>query len=104
MTRRQSQVGKTRPLDRRPCDTCGELIFFAFSPVSNSWRALTAEPVSDDRRAFSWVLIEAKAWPRAHLMEHYTIYRGLSDDQARDLVDDYPHHLLHIHPEESPDD
>lgn len=53
MSRRKSQVGKTRPLDRRPCDTCGELIFFAFSPVSESWRALTAEPVTDDRRAFA---------------------------------------------------
>lgn len=25
MSRRKSQVGKTRPLDRRPCDSCGEL-------------------------------------------------------------------------------
>lgn len=85
----------------RSCESCGKPIVFGVRmPVGDGWRAFDAAEVTDDRRAFSWVLIEAKAWPRAHLMEHYTIYRGLSDGQARDLVDDYPHHLLHVHDRE----
>jgi len=59
MTRRKSLVGNTRPLDRRPCDSCGESIFFAFSPV-NRWDRrrharvcyLWRSPVS---RALSWL-------------------------------------------------
>lgn len=98
MTRRKSQVGKTRPLDRRQCDTCGESIFFAFSPVSDSWRALTAEPVSDDRRAFALVVLNAQAWRRVDLLEHYLITRQVDEEKARELVDTYPHHLLHVHP------
>lgn len=97
MTRRRSQVGKTRPLDRRPCDTCGELIFFAYSPVSSSWRPLTAQPVSDDRRAFALVVINAQAWRRVDLLEHYLVTREVDEEKARELVDTYPHHLFHTH-------
>ena len=100
MTRRKSQVGKTRPLDRRQCDTCGESIFFAFSPVSESWRALTAEPVTDDRRAFALVVVNAQAWRRVDLLEHYLITRQVDEEKARELVDTYPHHLLHVHDRE----
>ena len=100
MTRRKSQVGKTRPLDRRQCDTCGESIFFAYSPVSESWRALTAEPVTDDRRAFALVVLNAQAWRRVDLLEHYLITRQVDEEKARELVDTYPHHLLHVHDRE----
>ena len=100
MSRRKSQVGKTRPLDRRPCDTCGESIFFAFSPVSDSWRALTAEPVSDDRRAFALVVVNTQAWRRVDLLEHYLITKQVGEEKARELVDTYPHHLLHVHDRE----
>ena len=100
MTRRKSQVGKTRPLDRRPCDTCGEPIFFAYSPVSESWRALTAEPVTDDRRAFALVVVNAQAWRRVDLLEHYLITKQVGEEKARELVDTYPHHLLHVHDRE----
>ena len=92
MSRRKSQVGKTRPLDRRPCDTCGESIFFAFSPVSESWRALTAEPVTDDRRAFALVVVNAQAWRRVDLLEHYLVTRQV--DEGRPAGGStYPHHL-----------
>ena len=100
MTRRKSQVGKTRPLDRRQCDTCGESIFFAYSPVSESWRALTAEPVTDDRRAFALVVVNAQAWRRVDLLEHYLVTRQVDEEKARELVDTYPHHLLHVHDRE----
>ena len=100
MTRRKSLVGNTRPLDRRPCDSCGESIFFAFSPVFESWRALTAEPVTDDRRAFALVVVNTQAWRRVDLLEHYLITKQVGEENARELVDTYPHHLLHVHDRE----
>ena len=100
MAHRKSQVGKTRPLDHRPCDTCGESIFFAFSPVSESWRALNADQVTDDRKAFALVLLGTQAWRRVDLLEHYLVSRQVSEEKARELVDGYPHHLLHTHHQE----
>jgi hypothetical protein len=101
MTRRKASFrGSLRPLDRRPCDSCGESIFFAFSPVSESWRALTAEPVTDDRRAFALVVVNTQAWRRVDLLEHYLITRQVNEEKARELIDTYPHHLLHVHDRE----
>ena len=101
MTRRKASFrGSPGPLDRRPCDSCGEDIFFAFSPVSSSWRALTAEPVTDDRRAFALVVVNTQAWRRVDLLEHYLITKQVGEEKARELVDTYPHHLLHVHDRE----
>ena len=58
--------------------------------------------VSDDRRAFALVVINAQAWRRVDLLEHYLITRQVDEEKARELVDTYPHHLLHVH--ESEDD
>lgn len=69
---RKSATGKQRPLDVRPCETCGEDIFFALrAPIGGSWRALNAAPVTDDRKAFALVLIGHQAWRRVDLLEHY---------------------------------
>lgn len=68
--------------------------------MSESWRALTAEPVTDDRRAFALVVVNAQAWRRVDLLEHYLVSREVSEEKARELVDTYPHHLLHTHHQE----
>lgn len=100
MSRRKSQVGKTRPLDRRPCATCGESIFFAYNPVTESWRPLSAEPVSDARRSLAFVVVNAQAWRPVDLLEHYVVTKEMPEEKARELVDTYPHHLLHVHDRE----
>lgn len=91
---RKSATGKQRPLDLRPCESCGEDIFFALrAPIGNSWRPLDARPVTDDRKAFALVLIGHQAWRRVDLLEHYLITRQVDEEKARELVDTYPHHL-----------
>lgn len=95
---RKSATGKQRPLDVRPCETCGEDIFFALrAPIGGSWRALNAAPVTDDRKAFALVLIGHQAWRRVDLLEHYLVTREVTEEKARELADTYPHHLLHTH-------
>lgn len=92
--------GKTRPADRRPCTTCGASIFFAQRVGRDglSWRPFNAEPsTTDGLRQVSHVLIGDQAWRRTDLIEHWHVRQEITEDAARALVDDYPHHLLHQH-------
>lgn len=98
--RRRSLLGTTRPLDRRPCDTCGEPIFFAQRIPSDQWRAFTATPAGVNHRPFAYVVIGVQAWRRVDLLEHYLITRQVTEEKARELIDTYPHHLLHTHDRE----
>ena len=34
------------------------------------------------------------------LLEHYLITKQVGEEKARELVDTYPHHLLHVHDRE----
>lgn len=88
-------AAKTSPTDPRPCTVCGDLILLAKSSVSGNWRPFSAFPADDMLRPFAWVLIGTQAWPKTDLIEHYMVTRELGEAKARDLVEDYPHHLLH---------
>lgn len=96
---------KIGPLDRRPCrDNCGQDVILAQRIPTGKWRALDATPVTDDRMSFAMVLVGSQAWRRGDLLEHYVVSREISEDKARELVDTYPHHLLHVHDDESEGD
>lgn len=103
-----TRTGKTRPLDKRPCETCGEPIFFAlrvplYAGGPAVWRAMDAAPVTGDLRAPAYVLVGTQVWRRVDLVEHWHVTKEISEDAARGLVDDYEHHLLHIHEREDDD-
>ena len=95
--------GKRRPLDRRPCNSgCGMDVIIAkrmplYAGGPAVWRALNADEVTDDRRSFAYVLVGTQAWRRVDLVEHWHVSQEISEEAARLLVDDYPHHLLHTH-------
>ena len=92
---------KTSPLDRRPCrDGCGVDVIVAQRMPIGKWRALNADQVTDDRKAFALVLLGTQVWRRVDLLEHYLVSREVSEEKARELVDTYPHHLLHTHHQE----
>ena len=90
------------PTTPRPCrdEECGFPVIVAQRVAAAgklTWRVFDATPVTDDRRSFAHVLVGTQAWRRVDLIEHWHVTREISEEQARDLVDDYPHHLLHIH-------
>lgn len=104
---RASLAGKQLPgpTTPRPCrdEDCDGLVIVAQRVAGNgklTWRVFDAIPVTDDRRSFAHVLVGTQAWRRVDLVEHWHVTREIPEDQARDLVDDYPHHLLHVHDRE----
>ena len=62
--------------------------------------AREASPKRDQLEAFALVLLGTQAWRRVDLLEHYLVSREVSEEKARELVDTYPHHLLHTHHQE----
>ena len=87
----------------RVCPDCGTPVISALRmPAADGHRLFDASEVRDDRRAFAWVIVSGHAWPRTAPIDRYADRQRLTDDQARDLADEYPHHLLHVH--ESEDD
>ena len=87
----------------RVCPDCGTPVISALRmPAADGHRLFDASEVRDDRRAFAWVIVSGNAWLRTALIDRYVYRQRLTENQARDLADEYPHHLLHVH--ESEDD
>lgn len=88
------------PLTPRPCrDGCGIRVVLARRQPANRWGAFeeaTRNPHHLEAVG-SWVLVGEQAWRPPDLAEHYVTSRGLSDDAARDLVNEFPHHRPHHH-------
>ena len=67
----------------------------AKSQVTGRYQPFSAYPADDMLRPFAWVLANGTAWQRTDLIEHYAVHREMGETAARELVEDYPHHLLH---------
>ena len=89
----------------RVCPDCGARVISALRmPSADGHRLFDAHEVLDDRRAFAWVIVSGNAWLRTTLIDKYVYRQRLTLNQARDLADEYPHHLLHVHDDESEGD
>lgn len=93
---------------RRACQSCGRPVTFLISPFSDNWR--TFEPTPVDRLSSAQVVaypVESRrAWRPRDLVEDLMVRRRVSEDAARQEVDDMPWYQLHHCPQhdDQPDD
>lgn len=84
----------------RPCrEGCGTDILLVHRAGGRraSWLVLEAADLNPDslEAAYAFVVVGEQGWQLGDYIEHLRVYRGVSEDKARDLAGGYPWHRRH---------